>query len=127
MKLAVWRFSPSITEQVAREFGQGLLVHLAFEFDQRFERHPVIVPAPSVELGLLTRPQALVAIPGDQAQQEPDLLLAAIIAAPITTQPLLRHIVAKPIPRAPENSNMAGRQAHLFLQFAVHSLHPRLP
>src|SRR5258705_6858787 len=64
--------------QIAMQLEQRLPVDLALEVDHRVERNPVVVPAPGVELGVAARPQADVAVAPDHAQQEPDLLLAAI-------------------------------------------------
>src|SRR5207344_1853997 len=52
----------------------------------------------------------------------PDLLLSAILAAGIPTHPVLRHVVAQPFAGAPEDLHMAGVEADLFLEFAVHRL-----
>src|SRR5450830_1526005 len=94
-----------IANQEPRKLGQGELVYLALEFDYRFKRHPVFVPTPGIEFGLVEAPQAHIAVPADQPQQEPDLLLAAIVASPVAAQPLRRHPVAQPFARAPEDSD----------------------
>src|SRR5690606_28607990 len=62
----------------------------------------------------------------DQAQQEPDLLLAAVVAAPFPPDPLLGNLVAQPAASSREDAHVLRTQAGLFLQFAVHRLLGRL-
>ena len=71
------------------------------------------------------RPQLDVAVAAYQAQQEPDLLLAAVggsLGFALAARPLFRHFVAQPLARAPENAHVRVLQADLFLQLAVHGL-----
>src|SRR5690606_6674941 len=63
-----------------------------------------------------------VAIAADQAHQEPDLLLAAVVAAPFATYPVLGHLVAQPVARTPDDAYVMRMQAHLLVQFAEHRL-----
>src|SRR5690349_9968649 len=108
----------------ALEVGSELLerarVDLALELDDRLGRHPVVAPAPGVELGLGGVAQAHVAVAPDEAQQVPDLLLAAVIAAPFAPYPLVRHFVAQPVAGAAQDVHVALLQADLLLQLAEH-------
>src|SRR5262245_4628469 len=115
-----------LAEKIARELGERQLIHLALELHYRVERHPVVVPAPGVELGLGRGAQAHVAVAPDQPQQEPDLFLAAVVSAPIALEPLRRHLVAQPVARAAEDLDVTRQQAHFLAQLAVHRLHRRL-
>src|SRR5918993_1561695 len=90
--------------QVARELVESLLVDLALEVDNRLHRYPVVAPAPRVELRLLARAQAHVAVATHQAQQKPDLLLPAIVAAPVALDPLVGNVVAQPVAGAAEDA-----------------------
>src|SRR5688572_15996218 len=106
-----------MTMQVLGELVERLLVNVALEFDHRVERHPIVVPAPSVELGLLSRAQAHVAIASDEPQEKPALLLPPVVAAPFAAYPLRRNVIAQPVPRAPEYAHMLRDESPLFLQF----------
>src|SRR6187200_536924 len=88
--------------QIALEFHQPAPVDLALEIDHRFERHPVVVPPPRVELRLVGGAQADVVVPPDQPQQIPDLLLAAVAAAPFALDPVMGNFVTQPLARAAE-------------------------
>src|SRR3979409_1825687 len=121
------RFAALAAKQIASELGERVLVDLALEIDYRFQGYPVVVPAPGVEFRSLRTPQAHIALAPDQPQQEPDLLLPSIIAAPIPFEPLRGHFVAQPVACPSQDLHMGGQQAHLFPQFAVHRLHRRFP
>src|SRR2546425_3147701 len=108
--------------QVAMQLDQRLAVDVALEVDHRVERDPVVVPAPGIELGMPARAELHVAVPPDHAQQEPDLLLAAVAALAVAAHPLLRYLVAQPFARAAEDAHMAALQPDLFLELAVHRL-----
>src|SRR3990170_7863459 len=111
--------------EVTVQLAQRLAVDLALEVDDQVERHPVIVPAPGIELGMAARPQLDVAVATHHAQQEPDLLLAAVagtLGFALAARPLLRYFVAQPLARATENAHMPALQADLFLELAVHRL-----
>jgi len=84
------------------------------------------VPAPGVELGLFRSAQADVAVATNQAQQEPNLLLPAIIATQVAADPLLGNLVAQPLARARDDLHMLGLEADLFVQLAKHGLFRRL-
>ncbi|MNS93670.1 hypothetical protein D3C72_1278560 [compost metagenome] len=47
---------------IARQLGQCHLVHAALELHHHIERHPVIVPAPGIELGVVGGTQIQVPI-----------------------------------------------------------------
>src|SRR4051812_18155740 len=108
------------------QFCQRLLVDVALEFDDRFERHPVIMPAPCIEFGLFVGAQLYVTVAGGHAKQEPDLLLAAIGATPVAAHPLVGNFVAQPLARATEDAHMIGLEPGLFFELAKHRLLGRL-
>src|SRR5439155_18055969 len=72
------RARPAIGLQVAMQLDQRLAIDVALEVDHGLERDPVVVPAPGIELGMAARAELDVAVAPDHAQQEPDLLLAAV-------------------------------------------------
>src|ERR1019366_1224078 len=111
-----------IAIQVARQLVQRLGIDLALELDHGIQRDPVLVPAPGVEFGMIARAQRHVAVARDQAQQEPDLLLAPVAAAPFTPDPLCRHFVTQPVSGAAKDPDMVGLQPHLFLKLPEHCL-----
>src|SRR5882724_3147860 len=105
------RFAALAAKQIAGELGERVLVDLALEIDYRFERYPVVVPAPGVEFRSVRGPQAHIALAPDQPQQEPDLLLPPVIAAPIPFEPLRGHFVAQPVACPSQDLHMGGQQA----------------
>src|SRR5256885_7548082 len=119
----------AVRQQEGMELDRRLAVPLALNPDHRLERHPVLVPAPGVELGMAAGAQLDVAVASGHAQQVPDLLLAAVGAAvglPRATRPPFRHFIAQPVARATEDADMRALQPDLLLDLAVHRLHPRL-
>src|SRR5690349_9325236 len=86
--------------QVALELHQRAPIDFALEIDHGFERHPVVVPAPRVEFGLVAGPQTDIIVATDQTEQIPDLLLAAVAAAPFALDPVMRDFVTQPLARA---------------------------
>src|SRR5688500_11601760 len=110
----------SIASQVARQFFQRLAVDLALEVDHRVHRHPILVPAPGIEFRFLARTEAHVAIPPREAQEKPDLFLAAVMTAPVAPEPAVGYLVAQPLARAAEDLHVLGVQPDLFLQLAIH-------
>ena len=78
------------------------------------------MPAPGVELGVVGRAQADVVVATGQAQEIPDLLLAAVAAAPFALDPVLRDLVAQPVAGASENPHMVRIKPDFFLQFPKH-------
>ena len=85
-----------------------------------------MVPAPGVELGPAACAQVDVGVPAGQAQQEPDLLLAAVMAAPLASNPVLRYLVSQPLTGSAEHADMVGKQPDLFTQLTIHRLLGRL-
>jgi hypothetical protein len=58
----------------------------------------------------------------DHAQQEPDLLLAAVMAAHFTLDEMIGDFVAQPVTGAADDLDVLGTQADLFFQFPEHRL-----
>src|SRR5207237_3614105 len=112
--------------QVAVQFDQRLPVDLALEIDHAVDGDPVVVPAPGVELGVPARTKFASAVAPNHAQQEPDLLLPAVGALAVAPHPALGHLVAQPVARAAEDTDVRALQADLFLELAVHGLQGRL-
>src|SRR5258706_292737 len=114
--------APARRIQVTHQLLQRPLINLALEFGHAFQRNPVIMPAPGIELRMLGMAQANIAVAAHQPEQEPDLFLPAILAASFAPNPVLRHVIAQPFASTPEDLHMAGVEADLFLQLAVHRL-----
>src|SRR5690348_11722928 len=72
---------PAAPEQQRRKLVERKRVDFTLELDDGFQRHPVSVPAPGVEFRRIAGAQGHVAVMTDHAQQEPDLLLAFVMAA----------------------------------------------
>src|SRR4051812_47476314 len=108
------------------QFGQRLLVNISLELDHRFERNPVIVPAPCIEFRLFVCAQLHVTVARGHPEQKPYLLLAAIGAAPISPHPLIGDFVAQPLSSASEHADMVRLEPGLFLKLAEHGLFGRL-
>lgn len=111
-----------VTEDKSGQLCQCLSVNATLELNHGLKGHPVVAPAPSVKLWMITRTQGDIGIPPGQTQDKPDLLLAAIRVAPFTPNPLLRHFITQPITRAPENPDMFLPQADFLVQFTVHRM-----
>src|SRR5690606_31890449 len=109
-------------EQHARQLVQRLAIDLALELDHRVERHPVVVPTPGIELRVVRGAQVDVVVATDQSQQEPDLLLPAVVAAPLAPHPVFRHVVAQPVAGAADDADVLGTQPDFLVQLAVHRL-----
>src|SRR5690606_11868579 len=86
-------------EQDGGQLVQGKGVVLALELYAGIERHPVLAPAPGIELGAAGRPQADVGVAPDHAQQKPDLFLPFIVAARVAPNEIARHVVTQPVTR----------------------------
>src|SRR5215470_1121826 len=110
---------------VALELEQGAPVHLALKLDHAVERDPVVVPAPGVEFGMIARAQADVGVAPRQPQQIPDLLLAAVAAAPFALDPVLGDFVAQPVARPAQDPDMVLTQTDFLAQLPVHRLFGR--
>ena len=61
-------------------------------------------------------------VAGQKAQQEPDLLLAPVVAAPFAAHPAHRHVVVQPIARAAQQADVLRAQADFLVQLTVHGL-----
>src|SRR5689334_2932693 len=124
MRHAVQALPPRLRLRVqeALELEQRAAIGLALELYDRVERDPVLVPAPCIEFGMLGSAQAHVVVAPDQAQEIPDLLLAAVAAAPLALDPVLRHFVPQPFARPAENLHMTGFEPDFLAQFPVHRL-----
>jgi hypothetical protein len=110
-------------EHEAGQFKQRLLIDVALEFDHNLERHPVVVPAPGIEFGMCCCTQADVAVAAYQAQQKPDLLLAAVVSAQVASDPLVGYLVTQPLARPSDDAAVLCRVSANFLpQFAEHCL-----
>src|ERR1044071_1359170 len=114
------RLGPRV--QVALELHQRATVDFALEIDHRFERDPVVVPAPRVEFGLVAGAQAPIVVAPDQPQQVPDLLLAAVAAAPFALDPVMRDFVTQPLARAAQYPDVLRLEPDFLVQFPVHRL-----
>ena len=112
--------------QETRQFLQGALVHIALELDDHVQRHPVLVPAPGVELGMVGQAQVDVVVARAHAQQEPDLLLPAIMPANLALDEMVGYLIAQPVAGASHDLDMLLPQPDFLLQFAIHRLFGRL-
>ena len=83
------------------EMAQRLLVDASLEIHDMRGRIPEIHPAPEVELGLFVRVQAQVAFLAQEAQQEPDLLLADAYLPFVAPDGPARKPIAQPARRRP--------------------------
>jgi len=110
----------------ACQFGQRHLVDVALEFDHDVQRHPVLVPAPGVELRVVGGAQVHVGVAPGELQQEPDLLLAAIVAAGVAADELVGDFIAQPVTRASHDPDMLRMQPHFLMELAEHRLLGRL-
>ena len=92
----------------ARQFGQGLLINLAFEFDHGLEFHPILIPAPGIKFGPHARTEGDIAVTSHQAQQVPYLLLPFVVSPPVPLYPLIGNFVAQPVPCAADYLTCQG-------------------
>src|SRR5690606_31527355 len=60
-----------------------------------------------------------VAVVADHPQEEPDLLLSAIVSAPLPPYPSFRDVVAQPVSGAPTDPDVFGSHAGLLDEFPV--------
>src|SRR5262245_42627509 len=109
----------------ARELQQSLLVHLTFERHDVLEGQPVFAPAPGVKLGLRGAAQTHIAVAPEQAQQIPNLLLAAVTGPPVSAHPGGGHVVAQPVAGPAQDLDVFGPEADLLHQLPVHGLFRR--
>src|ERR1700686_3443055 len=101
--------------QESRQLGQSELINVPFELDDRIERYPILVPAPRVELGVISGAQADIAVAPHHPQQKPDLFLAAIVPAYFALDELVRHLIAQPVAGATDDLDVLGMQAGFFV------------
>lgn len=116
-----------ILVQIAFEFLQRKPVNITFEFHHGFKLDPVIAPAPGIKFGVIGRPQADIAITPGQPQQEPYLLLSAILALAVTPHPMAGNVVAQPVACAPKNAHMFRLEPDFFSKLTKHRLLRRFP
>src|SRR5690606_11151951 len=114
---------PTAAKQYGGQFIEGLSVYVTLELYDGVQRHPVLAPTPSVEFRRIRSPQTNIGITPHHAQQKPYLLLTFIVTARISTYEVVRYVVAQPVPRPTQYTNMLGEQAYFFMQFPVHCLH----
>ena len=111
-----------MTWKVPGEFGQGHLIDAAFELDHYIQRHPIVVPSPGIELGMVGGPKVQIPIVAHQLKQIPDLFLAFVMTARIAADVPVRHLIAQPVPRTGDQAHMVGMQSHLLMQLTKHGL-----
>jgi hypothetical protein len=70
--------------------------------------------------------QVQVPVLPDQLQQEPDLLLALVVAARVAPDVAFRNFVAQPVARARDDPHMFRHQPDFLVQFPEHGLLGRL-
>ncbi len=116
-----------VARQEARQLGQGHFIDAALELHDDVQRNPVIVPAPGIELWVVGRPEVQIPVVADQLEQEPDLLLALVVAACVTADVPVWHLVAQPVPCAGHHADVARLQPDLLVQFTEHGLLGSLP
>src|SRR5205823_5733718 len=107
---------------VPLELEQRAPVHLALEFDHRFERHPVVVPTPCIEFGMLRRAKGYVVVAAGEPQEVPDLFLPAVAAAPFALDPVRRDVVPQPVSRTAQDLHVVRTESDFLAQFPVHRL-----
>jgi len=108
--------------QESRELLKCSRVHIPFEFDHHVHGHPVVMPAPRIEFGMLGVTQIDVAVAADHAQEEPDLFLTAVMSTYLTLDEMVRYLVAQPVTCASDDLHVLGFEPDLLLEFAVHCL-----
>src|SRR5437868_7006711 len=114
--------SEVLPRQVAGELGQRHFIDASLEFDHHVEWHPVVVPAPGVELRVVGGAQVQIPVVTGQLQQIPDLLLALVVAACVTADEPIRHLVAQPVTGTGDDSHMLRVETDFLMQFPEHGL-----
>jgi hypothetical protein len=66
--------------------------------------------------------QVHVAVAAGQLQQEPDLLLALVVAARVAPDEVRRHLIAQPVAGPRDDAHVVLRQPHLLVELAEHRL-----
>mmetsp|Transcript_53734 Transcript_53734/g.126548 ORF Transcript_53734/g.126548 Transcript_53734/m.126548 type:complete len:319 (+) Transcript_53734:1473-2429(+) len=108
--------------QEAGELGERHFIDATLELDDRLQRHPVLVPAPGVEFGMVGRAQVHVTVAADHLQQEPDLFLAPVMTPGIATDEVLGHFVAQPIACSRNDADMLWSEPHFLVELSEHRL-----
>ena len=111
-----------MARQKTGKLGQRHFINAAFELHHDIQWHPVIIPAPGVELRVVGGTQVQVPVMPQQLQQIPDLFLALVVSARIAADVPVRHLIAQPVPGAGNDAHMVREQPHLFVQFPEHGL-----
>jgi len=108
------RQSPRVIsgKQQLGQLSQCLFVHFPFEIYDVFKWNPILVPTPGIKFGMLSGPQAYIAIPSNQFQQKPDLFLAFVASPPFPSNPVIGYGIPQPIPGSSYNFNMFWQQAN---------------
>ena len=108
--------------QVASKLGERHFVDAPFEFDDHVERHPVVVPAPGVEFGMVRGTQVEIPVVADQLQQIPDLFLALVVTSCVSSDEPIRHLVAQPVAGTGHDTHVLRMETHFLVQFPEHGL-----
>src|SRR5690606_28355834 len=95
-----------------------LLVHPALEGDNLVRRVPVVHPGEAIEFRLVTQVKAYAAAVGQQAQQEPALLLPDAHGLGALPDQVGRQAVAQPLAGPGHNLDVARPQADFLAQLA---------
>ncbi len=106
----------------ARELRQRHFIDAAFKLHHHVQRHPVLVPAPGVELRVVGGTQVQIPVVTNQLKQVPDLLLSLVMSPRIAADVPVRHLVAQPIPGPSHHADVVGVQADFFVEFPEHRL-----
>src|SRR5690606_41062088 len=113
-------------EQDDSQFVQCLRIDLALELNDGIQRHPVLAPAPRVELRRTGCPQTDIGVSPHHSEQKPNLLLTLVMAARIAPDEIAWHVITQPVSCPPQNTHVFRQQAYFFVQLAVHSLYRAL-
>ncbi len=66
--------------------------------------------------------QIHVTVTARELQQEPDLLLSAVVPASLASYEAVGNFVSQPIPSACQDADMLSCQPHFLVEFSVHRL-----
>lgn len=104
------------------ELTQGTPVDVALEEYDLARRPPIVDPAPVIELRMRCCGEIDARFPGNQAQQEPALLLADAHGAGASADESCRKAIIQPIPGFSDHFYVLGLQPRLFGEFAVQGI-----
>ena len=126
-QIAVALLGPGVKAQLrarhkARQLRQRHFIDAALEFDHHIERHPVVVPAPGVELGVRGGAQIQIPVVAHELKKKPDLLLAFVMSARIAADEPVRHLIAQPVAGSGQHLDVLWVQSDLLVQLAEHGL-----